>query len=707
MMRGKDIICMSSLDWGAHWTSKQQIMHRLAETNRVLYVEEPVTALAPLKVPSHWSRWKAVAPRLHKVQSGLWVLTPPPLSPFGNMYPWINQANQRVLAGYVNWAVREIGMEQLILWTYLPGSCDLIDHVRPAAVVYHCVDEHSAFPGFVRPEVVKRYDDELTRRADLVLTSAQNLLLSRQALNPHIHRIRHAADVGLFATALDPGLPIPADIASIPRPRIGVVGVHDERLDTAALEALSAADKAWQIVLVGPVVPGDVDEEHLRSLPNLHFLGGKTVAELPAYLKALDVALIPYRLNELTRNIFPLKLYEYLAAGLPVVAAALPELAPHAGSVSLAAEPAQYPALVKEALAADSPAARAARAAAVAGETWEKRVDEMSALVEEMLTRVAEAHAAADEGWGWAAPAAGRAGSPWPAVSVLGFRLDLVGLEEAAQWVVDSARGAVAGEVATSGAEPGADAAGATPPESGRTAIAVSFNPELVMRAQEDRAAAEALRNADLSYADGVGAVWAARRSAGPGSESEPSSGRVAGIDLAQRVLDLAAAAGLSVYFLGARPGVAEEAARQQKLRLPSLQIAGFRDGYFSPADEPSVVAAVRGSGAAILLAAIGAPRQETLLYRYRDQWGAGAALGIGGSFDVWAGATARAPEWVRKAGVEWLYRLARDPKRLRRQLALPRFVYRVMTAADDNSGGAPNGGGAGQAGGPGAEDPA
>jgi exopolysaccharide biosynthesis WecB/TagA/CpsF family protein len=684
MMRGRDIICMSSLDWGAHWTSKQQIMHRLAETNRVLYVEEPVTALAPLKVPSRWSRWKAVAPELRKLQSGLWVLTPPPVSPFGNMYPWINRANQRLLAGYVNWAVREIGMEQTLLWTYLPGSCDLIDHVRPAAVVYHCVDEHSAFPGFIRPEVVKRYDDELTRRADLVLTSAQNLLLSRKDLNPHIHHIRHAADVRHFATALDPSLPIPADIASIPRPRIGVVGVHDERLDTAALEALSAADPAWQIVLVGPVVPGDVDEGHLRSLPNLHFLGGKTVAELPAYLKALDVALIPYKLNELTRNIFPLKLYEYLAAGLPVVAAALPELAPYGDSVSLASERAQYPVLVRGALAADSAAARAARAAAVAGETWEARVEEMSALVEDMFARVAVARAAApDDGWGWPAPAAGRAGSPRRAVPVLGFRLDLVGLEEAAQRVMCAAGGA---------AHAGAGLA------PGRTAMAVSFNPELVMCAQENRDAAEALRNADLTYADGVGAVWAARRGLAPGSELEASAERVPGIDLAQRVLELATAAGVSVYFLGARPGVADEAARQQKARLPDLQIAGARDGYFSPTDESLVVAAVRESGAAILLVAMGAPRQETLLYRHRDEWGAAVALGVGGSFDVWAGNAARAPEWVREAGVEWLYRLARDPKRFRRQMVLPRFVYRVMTTPGENSGGSSPGGGQGGA---------
>ncbi len=666
-MRGVDIVCMSSLDWGAHWTSKQQIMYRLAETNRVLYVEEPVTALAPFKVPTRWKRWTAVVPELRKARPGLWVLTPPPLSPFANMYPWINRANQRVLGGYVNWALHEIGMRDPVLWTYLPGSCDLIDHVKPAAVVYHCVDEHSAFPGFIKPEVVKAYDDDLTRRADLVLTSAENLRLTRKDLNPNVHRVPHAADVEHFATALDPGLPLPADIASIPAPRLGVVGVHDERLDLAAIEALSAADRSWQIVLVGPVVRGDVDVERLRRPPNVHLLGGKPLAELPAYLKALDVALIPYKLNELTRNIFPLKLYEYLAGGLPVVAAALPELAPHADKVSLACRPEEYPALVRAALAADSPGARAGRSAAVAGETWEARVEEMSSLVEATIAR--------------AVPGDGRARSAFPAVSILGFRLDLVGLEEGAQWLMStlpaapsSSSAAAAVEQPAGGREPIAPAPG------GRTTIAVSFNPELVMRALENAETAQALHAADLCYPDGVGAVWAARRSLGPVGVFEPAVERVAGIDLAQRILEIAAGLGLSVFFLGARPGVAEEAARRQKAKHPGLRIAGCRDGYFLPDEDRSVVAAVRASGADVLLVAMGAPRQEILLYRYREEWGARAALGIGGSFDVWAGNTARAPEAVRRAGVEWLYRLLRDPKRLRRQLVLPRYAYRVMT---------------------------
>lgn len=387
VLRGIDIVCVSSLDWDAHWTSKQQIMHRLAAANRVLYVEEPVTMLAPVKVPARWRRWEAVAPRLRKAQPGLWALTPPPMLPFGNMYPAVNRANQRVLAGYIRWAARRLGFQDPLLWTYLPTSCALVDRLCPRALVYHCVDEHSAFPGFLTPEVVRAYDEDLTRRADLVMTSANNLLLSRAHLNPNIHHVYHGADIEHFAKALDPDLPVPADIAAIPRPRLGVVGVHDERLDLEAIEALAAADLSWQVVLVGPLQPGDVDESRLAALTNVHLLGGKPLAELPGYLKALDVALIPYKLNELTRNIFPLKLYEYLAAGLPVVAGALPELMRFTDRVALAERPEDYPRLVREALASDSPEARARRVAIAAQNSWDARVEEISALVEDMLRR--------------------------------------------------------------------------------------------------------------------------------------------------------------------------------------------------------------------------------------------------------------------------------------------------------------------------------
>ncbi|MHB0979997.1 MAG: WecB/TagA/CpsF family glycosyltransferase [Thermoleophilia bacterium] len=284
-----------------------------------------------------------------------------------------------------------------------------------------------------------------------------------------------------------------------------------------------------------------------------------------------------------------------------------------------------------------------------------------------------------------------------PSISVLGFPFHRVGLEEAAAWVLEQAARpggvkAAAPSTAAAGAGPsiggpGGDTSGLGGPAGGApgpggpggaaafqvTRTAVSFNPELVIRAQRDPAAAEALLAADLRYPDGVGVVWAAARRGARGLE------RVPGIELAERVLEGAAAEGLGVYLLGAAPGVANEAAEALRARYPGLWVAGTGNGYFAPEDEADVVARIRDSGAAVLFAALGAPRQELFIHRNRRRLGAGVALGVGGSFDVWAGRVSRAPGWARSLGVEWLYRLLTDPRRLRRQLALPVFAVRVL----------------------------
>ncbi len=215
MLRGKDIVCVSSLDWGAMWTSKQQIMHRLAQTNRVLYVEEPVTMLAPLKVPALWRRWRHMIPRVRVAEPGPWALTLPPLLPFGNNKPWVNRINQRVSAAYVRWGMRRLGFTgRPIVWAYLPGSIDLLDRLGgrrrgPPAVVYHCVDEHSAFPGLLDPEVVKAYDKALCERADVIIATAESLAASRRPFNPRTHTVLNAAETDLFAKALERRVHLP------------------------------------------------------------------------------------------------------------------------------------------------------------------------------------------------------------------------------------------------------------------------------------------------------------------------------------------------------------------------------------------------------------------------------------------------------------------------------------------------------------------
>lgn len=241
-------------------------------------------------------------------------------------------------------------------------------------------------------------------------------------------------------------------------------------------------------------------------------------------------------------------------------------------------------------------------------------------------------------------------------IEVLGLPLDLIGLEDAVEWVIGHARSDLS---------------------EGGTRIAVSFNPELAVGAQRDPIAAEAVLEADLRYPDGVGAVWAAKQ------QGVAEVERVPGIELAEHVLARVAQENIPVYFLGAEPGVAEEAAARCKATHPGLRVAGIHHGYFGAQEEEAVVDEIRASKARILLVAMGAPRQESFLLKYRHQLGVRVGLGIGGSFDVWSGRVRRAPQWTRRYGVEWLWRLASKPSRIGRQKALAGFVRDVMRHAE------------------------
>ncbi|MDQ7794215.1 MAG: WecB/TagA/CpsF family glycosyltransferase [bacterium] len=203
--------------------------------------------------------------------------------------------------------------------------------------------------------------------------------------------------------------------------------------------------------------------------------------------------------------------------------------------------------------------------------------------------------------------------------------------------------------------------------------LAVTPNAELVWAAQGDPELRRALNAARLAVADGAGVVWASRLLGRPVPE------RVAGYDLMRELLAGAARRDLSVFFLGGRPGVADRAARRAVELHRGLRVAGTAHGYFSPAEEPGLREAVRRASADFLFAGLGAPRQEKWLARNLARLGVGLAMGVGGSLDVLAGSSRRAPAWMIGANLEWLYRLVNEPKRLGRQLALPRFILAVV----------------------------
>ena len=194
-------------------------------------------------------------------------------------------------------------------------------------------------------------------------------------------------------------------------------------------------------------------------------------------------------------------------------------------------------------------------------------------------------------------------------------------------------------------------------------------NSEILLEAVSDKELEGVLNSGQLVVPDGIGVVIASRFYGTPVKE------RVAGMDLMMRLMETANSQGRSVYLLGGKEGVAEDAAIRLTEEYSRIKISGARNGYFGKDEEEKVINEINSSNADILLAALGAPKQEKFIYNYRDKLTVKIAMGVGGSLDVLGGRVKRAPKFYRKAGLEWLYRLAKEPRRIVRVMRLPKFI--------------------------------
>ncbi len=201
-----------------------------------------------------------------------------------------------------------------------------------------------------------------------------------------------------------------------------------------------------------------------------------------------------------------------------------------------------------------------------------------------------------------------------------------------------------------------------------------TINPEFVMLAQSNPEFARALNASALNLPDGVGLLWASRRLGAPLRE------RVTGQEMVQRIAELAARRDEKIFFLGAREGIAERAARELQTKYPRLKIAGCYAGSPAEEEEEHITERINKSRAEILFVAYGPPKQELWIARNAARLRVKIALGVGGTFDTLAGIAPRAPAWMQRAGFEWLYRLAREPRRIKRQLAIPYFMWLVWS---------------------------
>lgn len=208
--------------------------------------------------------------------------------------------------------------------------------------------------------------------------------------------------------------------------------------------------------------------------------------------------------------------------------------------------------------------------------------------------------------------------------------------------------------------------------DSGTPHYIVTANAEIIYQASQDATMRQVVCGADLVTADGSGVVWASRY------VGQPLGERVTGIDLVHAICQTSQASGWRIYILGAAPGIAQQAADKLKAQYPGCQIVGVQHGYFKAEEEPQIVEQIRQAQPDVLLVAMGAPRQELWITKHQDALQVPVAMGIGGSLDVISGNLKRAPQWMQKLSLEWLYRLIIQPSRFKRVLALPKFVLAV-----------------------------
>lgn len=291
-----DLLCFSHLRWNFVYQRPQHLLSRASQVWRVWFIEEPMYG------DRQWVEMRAVSETITVVVPHL-----------KHGLPHEEILNQQREA--VNNLLSQNGIQDFVAWYYTPMALRFSDHLTPRLTVYDCMDELSAFLG--APPSLLEQEKSLLNKANLVFTGGLSLYEAKQHRHANVFAFPSSIDYNHFEPARH-ALPIPSDMQSIPAgPRVGFCGVIDERMNVDLLAALVRQRPDWQFILLGPVVK--INPATLPKAANVHYLGMKAYAELPAYFSQWDVAIMPFAINEATRYISPTKTPEYLAAGLPVV----------------------------------------------------------------------------------------------------------------------------------------------------------------------------------------------------------------------------------------------------------------------------------------------------------------------------------------------------------------------------------------------------
>jgi uncharacterized SAM-binding protein YcdF (DUF218 family)/glycosyltransferase involved in cell wall biosynthesis len=385
VLTDRDFICVSSIDWDAHWQIHHQLVSSLVEAgNRVLFIENTGVRAPSVRDLSRLRQrarnWWHSTKGFREVRSDLFVYSPLFLPfPYSTIARWFNRTV--MFRGLRRW-MDATAFRRPIVLTFLPTPLahDIIGEVDPSLVVYYCADDFAATSSGARR--VGPSEEAMFRRADLVFVTAQRLYDKAARHSGHVHVFPAGVDFGKFDAIRQDSSESPRDIESLRRPIVGYVGALHFWVDQPLLAAAADAMPEATFVLVGPP---QVDVTQLAARSNIVMLGGRAHDQIPGYLKSFDVALVPYLRSEFTESVYPVKLNEYLAMGLPVVATDLPEIRRfnerHDGVLRIAGNAESFVAAIRGELGNGDAKVVDQRVTVARSNGWNQRLEEMSALI--------------------------------------------------------------------------------------------------------------------------------------------------------------------------------------------------------------------------------------------------------------------------------------------------------------------------------------
>lgn len=384
----KDIICLATRRVDDDLpTNVQHLMLRLAENHRILYVEPPVDSVFLSRNPSFSLREQYLRSICHKALKPIW----PSIFPYEHRFPFfLPIINRYKILAAIRREMQNFRIKPEIVWLFRPQDFWLAENLNPLHLCYHITDKYNTMPlnAKNRSDAIKldNLEEKIFKRADMVFCTARSLWKEVALQHGRVVYVGNVADVQHFAKANDSKTKIPDDIAHLPHPIVGFFGaINSTKIDYNLIKLTANVFSKGSVVLIGPKrTHRQPEPNNIPQEKNIHYLGIRSYSTLPCYLKGFDICIIPFIDSEYTRHVFPLKFFEYLSAGKPVVSTPLPSLKEFSTLFYQACNEDEWAAALRMAVSENNEEKKYSRKKSALENSWNIRVSQIESQLSEL-----------------------------------------------------------------------------------------------------------------------------------------------------------------------------------------------------------------------------------------------------------------------------------------------------------------------------------